>query len=75
VTEAEIAIVEAAIQSELDRDFRAWEHAYTGTWGVREDAPEPPSKVWHTSPRRVAIAAVRALEECRGQAAGAGRMK
>lgn len=66
MTEADVAIVEAAIQAELDRDFRAWEETYAYCpWGLDPEAPDPPSKVLHTSPRRVAIAAIRALDAAR----------
>lgn len=62
----EVDLVEAAIQAEMDRDFRAWEETYAYCpWGLDPQAPDPPDKVWHTSPRRVAIAAIRALDEAR----------
>jgi len=66
MTDDEVAIVEAAIQAELDRDFRAWEETYAYCpWGLDPEAPDPQSKIWHTSPRRVAIAAIRAIDAVR----------
>jgi len=56
-------VVEAAVQREMNLDFERWLEKWTFPGGCYDDAPDPPTSKYKTSPKRIAMAAIRAMNK------------